>query len=103
MRVGEDGVTLASIADDRLLPGEDPRAAEAEDVVHWVTVYEELFRFTAELITTTRATLSLLPDAAQRRVKAHDLPLMLQASMRLERRLEFWRQRLSALRQGRTA
>jgi hypothetical protein len=82
---------------DRLLEGEDPASRDPEDALHWVRVYEELYRFKADLVMQARRRLATLAPAAQQEVKETDLAIMLTESDRLYRRLEFWSERLRAL------
>jgi hypothetical protein len=63
---------------DSLLPGENPAAANREDVEHWLSVYEELARFCEQLLSEA-APNGNIALVAQRR--------------RLRRRLGFWRRR----------
>jgi hypothetical protein len=60
---------------DRLLPGEAPISANAEEAVHWIAVYSELAEF---LRSEARP---FAPDLAER----------------YQRRLAFWVQRLEEL------
>lgn len=81
---------------ERLLPGENPESRSMEDAEHWVSVYTELFRFKAELITYMRSGLSNLTPVGQREIKETDLVIMLAQGERLYMRLQFWKERLQA-------
>lgn len=87
-----DGVRRAADP-NRLLPGENPKSTDPEDALHWVAVYEELYRFKAELIGQTRARLARMPADAQREVKDTDLAVLLAESERLGSRLDYWKAR----------
>ena len=76
----------------RLLPGEDPRSAHVEDALHWVKVYVELRRLKAEMIGETERERGRVPEQGQIEVEL-DLELLRVQSERLDKRLEFWRQR----------
>ncbi|OLD72679.1 MAG: hypothetical protein AUF61_02855 [Chloroflexi bacterium 13_1_20CM_66_33] len=80
----------------RLLDGEDPHTAFAEDARHWVRVYEQLFHFRSEVLTRTRARLGTMLPAAQHELKA-ELAIMLRESERLYERLQYWQVRLKRL------
>jgi hypothetical protein len=82
---------------NRLLEGEDPASRDPEDALHWLRVYEELYRFKAELVMQARRHLADLPPAAQREIKETDLAIMLTESERLYGRLQFWKERLHSL------
>jgi hypothetical protein len=82
---------------DRLLEGEDPHSRDPEDALHWLQVYDELYRFKADLVTQTRARLARMPAAARREVKETDLAILLRESERLHGRREFWRERVRLL------
>lgn len=96
-RVEDERVVRSALDPNRLLPGEDPKSRHLEDVLHWIRVYDELYRFKADLIAQTRARLPRMPNAAQREVKATDLSILLKESERLGTRLDFWKQRRRSL------
>src|SRR2546421_12900789 len=82
----------------RLLDGEDPHTAFAEDARHWVRVYEQLFHFRSEVLTRTRARLGTMLPAARHELKA-ELAIMLREADRLHEALQNWavpQKRLSA-------
>jgi hypothetical protein len=93
---GKDAVQRAADP-SRLLPGEDPRSRDLDDAHHWLRVYDELYRFKADLITQTRMRLRQLPDAAQQELKDVDLTIMLRESERLASRIDFWKRRIESL------
>ena len=82
---------------DRLLPGEDPESSELEDSAHWIAVYSELLLFKERLLDTAGQGLSNMTEAESRQEAANtDLMLLSAERTRLQRRLEFWKQRLRA-------
>jgi len=80
----------------RLLDGEDPHTAFAEDARLWVRVYEQLFHFKFELLTRTRARIGTMLPAGQKELKT-ELAVMLRESERLYERLHYWQVRLKRL------
>jgi hypothetical protein len=88
---------LDSADPDRLLPSEDPRSMEPEDVRHWVLVYRQLVAFKERMLEeTSQATTNIQPDA-RTEVNRTDAIVLKAESERLRRRLDFWQQRLRKL------
>jgi hypothetical protein len=68
------------VADDALLPGEDPVNIQSGDVEHWISVYQEL-------LTGNRRLLEQVQNHADALMDAEPLGRHIQ---RLEARLAFW-------------
>jgi hypothetical protein len=68
------------VADDALLPGEDPVNIQNGDVEHWISVYQEL-------LTGNRRLLQQMQNQVDARMDAEPLGGHIQ---RLEARLAFW-------------
>lgn len=95
----QEPVVRGATDPNRLLPGEDPKSKDPEDALHWIRVYDELYRFKAELVAQIRARLSQMEAASQREVKETDLAILLRESERLGSRLEYWKERRRSLQQ----
>lgn len=75
---------------DRLLEGEDPRTAFAQDARHWIAVYREMIGFKEDLLSRIRTLLTNLPAAARHDVMENDVAMLEDQLLRYRRRLEFW-------------
>jgi hypothetical protein len=79
----------------RLLPGEDPARADAEDAARWVDVYSELLAFKQEMLTLTHTRMAEMhQDPARREVAQTDAIVLRAEAERLAGRLGYWRRRL---------
>ena len=88
----------AAIDSDRLLPGEDPDRAEAEDAARWVDVYSELLVFKQEVLRVILARLEEMRQGpARNEVEMTDAVVVRAEAERLAGRLGFWRRRLEEL------
>jgi hypothetical protein len=100
--MGDDKVEEAvdKIVDrDRLLDGEDPATSDRGEAVHWLWVYAELLGFKQEVTDQTKTSAAALPPAALPEADA-DLTLLEAERRRLERRYQFWRERVAELSPG---
>lgn len=83
---------------DRLLPGEDPRTAHAEDVEHWFSVYSELVQAKGVLLAAAADRLAQSrEDDAKREFVSTDLEVITAEMRRLQGRLDFWKTRRAEL------
>lgn len=82
---------------DRLLEGEDPTTTFLDDAKHWAHVYKELLEFKQNVAGKAEKAADDLPDAAQPEAEA-DLTILEAERERLERRYQFWQNRLGELR-----
>ena len=88
----------AAVDSDRLLPGEDPERANADDAARWVDVYSELLVFKQEVLNVILARLEEMHDGAARdEVEKTDAVVVRAEAERLAGRLGFWRRRLEEL------
>jgi hypothetical protein len=79
----------------RLLPGEDPARADAEDAASWVDVYSELLAFKQDLLKLTHARMAEMhQDPARQEVARTDAIVLHAEAERLAGRLGYWRRRL---------
>jgi hypothetical protein len=81
----------------RLLEGEDPDSTYVDDATHWVSVYGELLGFKETLVEAAASRATDLPEDAQPEAGA-DLTILEAERQRLERRYQFWNERLAQLR-----
>jgi hypothetical protein len=83
---------------DRRLPGEEASEASdlVEDAVHWQLVYSELLSFKRTLLNTAAIHTEDAPEAVVAEVSA-DQRLLETELRRLERRHDFWEQRVRVL------
>jgi hypothetical protein len=85
-RAADDAADL-----DRLLPGEDSRSKNLDDVRHWVQVYTELVSFKHDLLRSTYEHLAeMQKQDARGEVRGTDELVLEAEAKRFERRLEFW-------------
>jgi hypothetical protein len=83
---------------DRLLPDENPGTNVPEEARHWIEAYTELVGFKAKLLAAARGKLSELTEVdARREAVDTDMVLLNAEHERLQRRLNFWKQRGLAL------
>ena len=81
---------------DRLLPGEEEsiHSDHAEDALHWLTVYEELFGFKQNLLATLVEQRDAVEADGLDEVENDEILLTREAD-RLSARLQFWRKELA--------
>ena len=98
MSSDEEFRDLVKVRDpNRLLEGEDPGSTHVDDATHWVAVYGELLGFKETLVEAAASRATDLPEDAQPEAGA-DLTILEAERQRLERRYQFWHERLAQLR-----
>ncbi len=77
---------------DTLLPGEAQslRGADERDIDHWIKVYTELVNFKEKLLNTIGEQRDQVHSTGRLEVQ-HDDMIFRKEYMRLQRRLEFWK------------
>jgi hypothetical protein len=88
-----------AVAEERLLPGEEPSSSDPEDASHWIAVYSELLTFKRGILEQSTDEAAEMSPAAKREVESTDLVVLRAEAARLERRLSFWQNRLAQSRQ----
>jgi hypothetical protein len=88
---------LDSADPDRLLPNEDSRSMQPEDVRHWVLVYRQLVAFKEQMLEETDQAMTNIQPDARTEVGRTDAVVLKAEWERLRRRLDFWEQRLRKL------
>lgn len=83
--------------DAYLLEGERSDTRHVEDVRHWITIYTELLAFSERALARTRQTMGRMSPSARSEVALGDERMLTEHIARLQRRLAFWRRRLSEL------
>jgi hypothetical protein len=89
----------ATVDEDRLLEGENPRTTAVEDAAHWAAVYRELKAFKERMVGTARESVAHSTVDASREVSKTDLVALMAELRRFNRRLRFWQRRWAELRQ----
>ncbi len=77
---------------DTLLPGEAQaiRGGDERDIEHWITVYSELVAFKEKILNTIGEQRDKVESTGRLEVQ-HDDMIFRREYMRLQRRLEFWK------------
>jgi len=88
----------ATVDEDRLLEGENPRTTAVEDAAHWAAVYRELKAFKERMVGTARESVVSSTVDASREVARTDLVALRAELRRFNRRLRFWQARWAELR-----
>ena len=88
---------IEQVEPDRLLAGEDEGTQHLDDAVHWVKVYVELLEFKRSVLATTEEHVGTMDPDASTEVQQTDLKALHAEAMRFERRLVYWRGRVTAL------
>lgn len=83
--------------EEYLLEGERPDTPHVEDVRHWITIYAELLAFSERALARTRQSMARMSPSARTEIAATDERMLVQHLARLQRRIAFWRRRLSEL------
>jgi hypothetical protein len=96
----EEQAAHEQVADDRLLPGEEPSTRHPDDALHWAQVYRELLEFKDRAMERMAMEVVSLGDVARREVEATDLVVLRAERDRFRRRAEFWRERYRKLEKG---
>src|SRR5262245_37502739 len=99
MGAGDPLEVAGSLVDpDHRLPGEEESEESplVEDAVHWQQVYEELLAFKRTLVRTADVHMEDAPEPVVSEV-ASDQVVLLSELRRLERRHQFWRDRVREL------
>jgi hypothetical protein len=92
-----EAAALEQVQPDRLLEGEDERTQHLDDAVHWVKVYMELLEFKRSVLATAEEHVGTMDPDAGAEVQKTDLKALHAETLRFERRLVFWRERIAAL------
>jgi hypothetical protein len=82
---------------DRLMDGEDPSSAHADDASHWLGVYQELYAFKQDLLAKLRTRLGEMSSGVAKEEALADARLLELELERFQRRADFWRRRLQEL------
>jgi hypothetical protein len=84
---------------NRLLDGEDPNSAQADDAQHWADTYRELLAVKERLLGAAEEAVDepFEKDAA-REVASTDLTALKAERARIKRRLAFWEKRARELK-----
>ena len=88
-----------AVAEERLLPGEEPSSSDPDDASHWMAVYSELLTFKRGILERSTDEAAAMSPAANREVETTDLVVLRAEAARLERRLSFWQNRLAQSRE----
>lgn len=88
-----------AVAEERLLPGEEPSSSDPEDAIHWIAVYSELLTFKRGILEQSTDEAAAMSPAAKGEVESTDLVVLRAEAARLERRLSFWQNRLAQSRE----
>ena len=91
----------ATVDEDRLLEGEDPRSTAVEDAEHWAAVYRELKAFKERLVRTAKESVASYTEDVSREVAKTDMVTLTAELRRFNRRLQFWQRRWAELRRKR--
>jgi hypothetical protein len=93
----DEKAAIEQVEPDRLLAGEDEGTPHLDDAVHWVKVYVELLEFKRSVLATTEDHVGTMDPDAGVEVQKTDLKALHAEALRFERRLVYWRQRVTAL------
>lgn len=93
----DEQAAIEQVDPDRLLAGEDEGTQHLDDAVHWVKVYRELLEFKRSVFATTEEHVGTMDPDASAEVQRTDLKALHAEALRFERRLVYWRQRVTAL------
>ena len=88
---------LKEVEPERLLAGEDESTQHLDDAVHWTKVYKELLEFKRSVLATTQDYVGTMDPDASAEVQKTDLIALHAEALRFERRLVYWRGRVSDL------
>ncbi len=99
----DEQAAIEEVEPDRLLAGEDEGTQHLDDAVHWVKVYKELLEFKRSVLATTEEHVGNMDPDASAEVQKTDLKALHAEALRFERRLVYWRQRITALQEPRGA
>lgn len=102
MRTGDSSELAEDLVDpDHRMPGE--RESEGsqlvDDAEHWRSVYQELLNFKRTLLSTAEIHKEGAPTPVAEEV-SNDQVLLRSELERLERRHEFWQERVRSLKKG---
>lgn len=95
----DEEAALEQVEPDRLLDGEDESSQHLDDAEHWVKVYMELLEFKRSVLATTEEHVGTMDADASSEVQKTDLKALHAEELRFERRLVYWRGRISALQE----
>jgi hypothetical protein len=95
----DEEAALEQVEPDRLLDGEDESSQHLDDAEHWVKVYMELLEFKRSVLATTEEHIGTMDADASSEVQKTDLKALHAEELRFERRLVYWRGRISALQE----
>ncbi len=95
----DEKAALEQVEPDRLLEGEDENTQHLDDAEHWIKVYAELLEFKRSVLATTEEHVGTMDVDASLEVQKTDLQALHAEALRFERRLVYWRGRVSELRE----
>ena len=95
----DEKAALEQVEPDRLLDGEDESSQHLDDAEHWVKVYMELLEFKRSVLATTEEHVGTMDADASSEVQKTDLKALHAEALRFERRLVYWRGRISAIQE----
>ena len=95
----DEKAALEQVEPDRLLEGEDESTQHLDDAEHWIKVYSELLEFKRSVLATTEEHVGTMDVDASVEVQKTDLRALHAEALRFERRLVYWRGRVSALQE----
>lgn len=75
------------------MEGENPETDHVEDARHWVSIYTQMLEFKERLLDRAVDDARMLPLPARQKVEEEDITALESERARVERRLQFWRQR----------
>src|ERR1700736_5949685 len=93
-------VAQAAVDHDRLLEGEDPGTAHAEDARRWLVVYGELLAYKESVLERTLRAVEEYAHEAASEIAQTDLPILGEERDRFRRRLNYWQGRVRELGGG---
>jgi tRNA U54 and U55 pseudouridine synthase Pus10 len=93
----DEKAAIEQVEPDRLLAGEDENSQHLDDAEHWIKVYRELLEFKRSVLATTEEHIGTMEPDASAEVQKTDLKALHAEALRFERRLVYWRSRMTAL------
>lgn len=93
-------VAQAAVDHDRLLEGENPETAHAEDARRWLVVYGELLAYKESVLERTMRTVDSAAPEAAAEITRTDVPIISEERDRFRRRLDYWQRRVRELGGG---
>ena len=93
-------VAQAAVDHERLLEGEDPGTAHAEDARRWLVVYGELLAYKDSVLERTLLTIERAGPEAAAEITRTDVPIISEERERFRRRFGYWQERVRELGGG---